>query len=339
MSRYYLILLIFFVSCSPKVEDPVNPGDYSGAKVRVVNEGLFQNGNASVSEIRIDKDEVIENIYNHVNSSALGDVAQSAYTFKNKTYIVVNNSSKIEIVDAQSFQSLGKITNLQSPRYFLPINDTMALVSDLYAHAVSVVDLKNNYKKSSIPLHGWSEQMINIGDYTFITNRWGSALYRVHHETFAIDSLPLSFGANSLVYDTYGKLWVLCGGNELSQNPGAALWIVNPNSFSSELKINFPSTEWPRKLCSNPEKTQLLWLGANNSVYQMPVTKNELPLNAFIQANGKNFYSLGVHPQNGEIYVGDAIDYQQKGKVYRFQSDGTLIKNYTVGQIPTDFIF
>ena len=52
-----------------------------------------------------------------------------------------------------------------------------------------------------------------------------------------------------------------------------------------------------------------------------------------------HYYALGVDPRRGDIYVGDAIDYQQQGVVYRFSADGRGLDTLRVGIIPTDFCF
>ncbi len=63
------------------------------------------------------------------------------------------------------------------------------------------------------------------------------------------------------------------------------------------------------------------------------------PREPFIPASNTIYYALGVDPRRGDIYVGDAIDYQQQGVVYRFSADGRGLDTLRVGIIPTDFCF
>ena len=44
-----------------------------------------------------------------------------------------------------------------------------------------------------------------------------------------------------------------------------------------------------------------------------------------------------VNPANGEVYIADAIDYQQQGKIYRYSPEGELLDEFYVGIIPGAF--
>ncbi len=59
----------------------------------------------------------------------------------------------------------------------------------------------------------------------------------------------------------------------------------------------------------------------------------------FIAADGRNFYGLGVDPDNGTVYVADAIDYVQRGVVLRHAADGSFIGTFHAGRIPGGFVF
>ncbi|MDE7119376.1 MAG: YncE family protein, partial [Muribaculaceae bacterium] len=48
-------------------------------------------------------------------------------------------------------------------------------------------------------------------------------------------------------------------------------------------------------------------------------------------------YGLTVNPRNGEVYVADAIDYQQQGMIYRYSTAGELIDQFYAGITPGAF--
>lgn len=54
-------------------------------------------------------------------------------------------------------------------------------------------------------------------------------------------------------------------------------------------------------------------------------------------------YGLAIDSTNGEIYVGDAIDFEQPGVVYRYRDTGQgaeLVDSFGVkGMLPSAFAF
>jgi len=71
----------------------------------------------------------------------------------------------------------------------------------------------------------------------------------------------------------------------------------------------------------------------------MSIDANTLASTPFISNNNNNFFGLGVHPINEDIYVADALDFVQSGIVFRYSSTASLINQFTVGIIPGRFSF
>ena len=46
---------------------------------------------------------------------------------------------------------------------------------------------------------------------------------------------------------------------------------------------------------------------------------------------------IPIDPNSGEVYIADAIDYQQAGRVYRYSALGEKIEEFYVGVIPGAF--
>ena len=51
------------------------------------------------------------------------------------------------------------------------------------------------------------------------------------------------------------------------------------------------------------------------------------------------FYGLDVDPISSEIYVADAIDFVQRGMVYRFNPEGMPVDTFRTGIAPGAFCF
>lgn len=340
MKKYFLLIFILpalFTSCK-KEPDPVVPAtpNYSGG-VFITCEGVFMNGNAALSFYSFGTDEVNADVFSAVNSSPLGDICQSMYLQNGKAYVVVNNSGKVEVIDADHYNRIATISGLQSPRYFLPVDASHAFVTDLFANAVSVIDLQTNTIAYQIPLNGWTEELANVNGKIYVTNESSNYVYLIDPAgTQVSDSISLSYGSNSLRTDANGKVWVLCGGDAFSSVPGA-LHRINPVTRTVEASFPFPAGQSPWKLRMNPAGDTLYYL--NSDVYRMSINDSSLPSTAFITAGSSSFYGLDIDPNTNVIYLADAIDFSQNGIVSRYRPDGTLVNQFHVGIAPGGFGF
>ena len=62
-----------------------------------------------------------------------------------------------------------------------------------------------------------------------------------------------------------------------------------------------------------------------------------LPEGPFLEEAGTIYYGLTVDPIRGDVYVADAIDYQQPGMICRYSAGGKLIDRFYAGITPGAF--
>lgn len=342
----YLILILIVWSCikselGPQClncpQEPITNTSYKD--LLIINEGNYTNGNASLSLYKTESQEIFNNIYSNANSgNPLGDVAQSAIQINNKLYVVVNNSSKIEILYANNFERLATITGFNSPRYILPVNSQKAYVSDLYANAISIIDLNNNNITGAITTNGWTEKMILHNDTAYICDYTNAKVLIINTNNNAIvGEINTGKGPNSIALDVNNKIWLMCSGG-YSQELGRVMQI-NPLNRQIENTFYFSNINHsPSHLTFNSSKNEFVFL--NQDVYKMSINDVSLPSSPFItKAQGSLFYGLGINKTNNEIYIADAKDYVQKGDIYRYNYNGNLIHLFEAGIIPGDFLF
>lgn len=111
-----------FSSCSSDDNDGGPAGEFASG-VFVVNEGNFQDADGSITHYNSGNGTATQAIYNTTNNGAiLGDVVQSMSISGDLAYLVVNNSNKVEVVNANTFESEYTITDVSLPRYFTTFN-------------------------------------------------------------------------------------------------------------------------------------------------------------------------------------------------------------------------
>jgi hypothetical protein len=77
----------------------------------------------------------------------------------------------------------------------------------------------------------------------------------------------------------------------------------------------------------------------DKGIYQMPLSASNIPLAPLIPMGSNIFHGVAVNPLDNHIFVADAVDYIQKGKVRYYSSTGALIGTINTGIIPVDFYF
>ena len=79
-----------------------------------------------------------------------------------------------------------------------------------------------------------------------------------------------------------------------------------------EKQFRFRKGDCPSEVQLNGTRDTLYWI--NRDVWRMPVAAEQLPVRPFLEYKETKYYGLTVDPDNGDVYVADAIDYQQQGE-------------------------
>ncbi len=322
------------------VRDHQGKGDFSNG-VFIVNEGNYMYGNSTLSFYDPAKRQITNNLFYDINGLPLGDVGQSMNIYGNKGYIVINNSGKIYIIDVTTGKYSGKITGLTSPRHIQFINKNKAYITDLYAGKISIFDPETNRITGSIITkeHSSTEQMVQIGDRIFVSCwSFDNTVLVIDAKTDAITGeIETGKQPGSIVADKENKLWVMCdGGWGKNGNGTPVLQKINPVTGTIELTLTLPSDVNAKRLAINGTRDTLFFI--DKGIWKLAVNADKLPESPFIP-NKRLFYGLAVNPVNSEVYFSDAIDYSQKGIVYRYSSSGAGIDSFKTGITPGAFCF
>ena len=312
--------------------------------VFIVNEGNFMYGNASLSFYDPLTRKLQNDIFYNSNGLPLGDVAQSMAIHNNLGYIVINNSGKVYVIDTSDGKYVGKITGLTSPRYIHFISNEKAYISDLYAGKISIVNPITYQITGSIPTpgHASTEQMVQWNDFLFVSCwSFDNKILVIDTKTDQIvNEITTGKQPGGLVIDKLGKIWTLCDGgwSRIGTTPRIPmLQRIDPSSGIVEKSFTLTSDGAPSRLAINGTGDSILFI--NDGIWKLGITQTSLGNHPYLVTGSHLYYSLGIDPQTSELYLSDAIDYQQQGIIYRYSSLGMKVDSFKTGIILGSFCF
>lgn len=333
-----LIIVLLFTSCilssCKKEKQPQIPVSSNSGDAIIICEGLFGAANSRIDVYDRSTNSIIENVFTTANNRPLGDIAQSGMIINNKLYLVVNNSSKIEVLNLDNFKSEQIVHNLQSPRIILNLH-TKLYVSDIYANKIHVLSYPDLSYIKAINRNGWTEELLYLNNLVYTSNFDHSFVYLIEPNTDQIiDSISISAPSGSILRDKNDKIWVLTGGG-IGQNSNNQIHRINPQSKSIEKTINL-NTSGAFKLKINRSGDKLYYL-KGSQVFTLSIDQETPEL--FYQKNSATWYGIAFDPTNTNIWLCDAKSYVENGEITIISPEGIVSQQFNTGIIPNDVIF
>ncbi len=350
------LLLSWVVIAATSCEDPGSdlfPSRYDEG-VFVVNEGNYNAANASLTYFRTGDGRSFNGVFALENNNLpLGDVAQSMSVHNGRGYVVLNNSNKVEVVDLATLQRIGTITGVAQPRYLLAVDANKAYLSYWGSTGVgggiAVVDLNTLQVTGNLLVGAAVEQMLLHNGTVYATRNGG---FGSDNRLVAIDPANDQTLGETTVGDSpesvvaQGQtLFVLCNGRKTySPNPPyaldsanttpASLWEVEAATLVSGGLIQGSDLAASASDLVNANGKMYFLYGGKLMMWdpQTPATGPSVFVNG-------NFYAFGYDAGDNVFYLGDPVDYQSEGTIFRYSTDGTLLGTFSGGVIPGGFAF
>ena len=344
--RFIALATLLLTSCMKWETGEEETFEASPSGLFITNEGNFQYGNASLSFYDPATRTIENEVFYRANGMKLGDVAQSMIVHNGVGWIVVNNSHVVFAIDLNTFREVGRITNLTSPRYMHFVSADKAYISQIWDNRITVVNPRTYQITGYIECPamtmetGSTEQMVQWGDYVYV-NCWSyqNRILKIDTRTdTVVGELEVGIQPTSLVIDRNGKMWTITDGGYDGSPYGyeaPSLYRIDAETFRIEREFPFALGDAPSEVQINGAGDRIYWL--NEDVWEMDVEAEWLPVRPFLEQRETIYYGLTVDPRSGEVYVADAIDYQQQGMIYRYSPTGELIDEFYVGIIPGAF--
>lgn len=321
--------------------------------VFVVNEGQFLAGNAAITRFNKVSKTVDRDLFNSVNGTALGDIAQSMTVYNSRGYIVVNNSNRLTVVGLPSFAQQAQIDGLAQPRYFAGYKQTGFVTEWLtditQPGRVSVIDLQTLKRDStrSVAVGKGPEEMLVVDNSLLVANSLGNTISVINPDDVTLAStINVPDGPTNIRRGAGNRtVWVLCAGKQvynasfqvdtLRSTPGTLVRFSLDNP-TDQTRFVFPDRlHQPYNLQLSPNQ-QTVYYTYRNAVFAMPVTDARLPAAPLLK---RNFYGLGVDPADGTLYGTDAGAFSADGKVVRFKPTGVLVDSFSTAVAPGRVVF
>lgn len=271
-----------------------------------------------------------QQIYQARHDNPLGDVLQDMQEQAGAYYLVLNNSGLIRKVDTLSWQEEAVISDVGAPR-FLAMNDSLGVVSQLFRAEVLVLHLAEArvLKTLAMPrptgaVRFWQQHFVVLaGDYVVLLDSQAESRLRER---------KLSGTLRQMVEDRQGNLWILS-----SSTAGSRLWRLG-HPQDSLRSFPLPAGRAGEFLAYNAQQNSL-WVATAGAVYRYDITVNGLSESLMIRGNWQSLYGFGLDPRQGEVYLSDALDFDQPADIYRYDSNGTLLDQFKGGLITNGFYF
>ena len=331
------LFTLFLFSCKES-DTANNPKISYDTGILFINEGPFQNGSGSIFHYDRGTRELTDDIFAMANKGAkVGNILQSATNWQGKTYLTVNNSNRIYVVDPKSFAFLDSIKGISQPRYFTGISTQKAVVSS-WEKGVSFISLSSNQVVNSVATGNGADKMLLDVNTLYVINSGGlgkdSTITLVDVLTEkVIKNIKAAPGPNSIV-KAGNSTWVLCGG--YWDLPGEGTLI----EYKSEQIVNtYKVPKYASNLMISREGKELYFL-AGSTIYRkstlIPTQKPE----AFLNRTFLYPYALDQDPLSSKLLMSDAGDFNSGSKIFFINPDTRIISDSLQSGIATNgFIF
>ncbi|MDX1652727.1 MAG: YncE family protein [Brumimicrobium sp.] len=341
----FVLIIVILTGCKKEENnDPSTPESFSNG-ILVLNEGLFQQNNSTLSWIDLSKNEVIHDIFLAKNNRLLGDTGNDLKKYGSKIYVVVNASSTIEVLDSKTLTSIKQISlslngQAQEPRK-ITFWKNKAFVSS-FDGFVNIIDTASLNVINRIQVGQNPEGISVAGDQLFVANSGGLNFPNVDSTVFKIDLI------NEVIVDTF----------TVGKNPGdvyartdGSVYVVKRGDYAGDpselVRIDSNTgqvTSLGFPVSSLSVKNDILVIAyydynsGNSNVSNYDMTSQQMISSSTINSNQvSTLYGAYLLPDNRTVAL-DAMNFTNTGYLRIFGTNGMIESSFEVGLNPNNII-
>jgi DNA-binding beta-propeller fold protein YncE len=303
------------------------------------------------------------NIYSQANPEAtlgLGDVGNDIAIYGSKIYAVINNSNKIEVMDAVTSKRL-KVIDVKNCRYVTFANGKayvsaydgeVQLGDDSPNGFVAEIDTTALSITRTVKVGRQPEEMAVVGDKLYVANSGGYSPPDYERTVSVIDlksftktkDIDVAINLHRLRADQDGDLYVSSRGDYYTIP--SQLYVIDTKTDAVKTVFDIACSN----ICIVGEKAYIIGSEFNYSTFDWVINYslinvktetllNEMFISKTVSDEIKTPYGLAVDPISLNVYVTDAGDYVSPGKLYCIDKNGNTKFTVTTGDIPAHIAF
>lgn len=342
----FCLILFVFLSCKKKEEMPCEtPVSKFENGVLVLNEGLFQQNNTTLSFVDFNSGNVTNQVFASKNARPLGDTGNDMKLYGGKVYIVMNNSGILEVIDAKDATSVKQIPFQNGSVNYFPRQITFlgskAYVSS-YDGYVNIVDTSSLTIENRIQVGANPEGIATDGNFIYVSNSGGLNFPNVDSTVMKIDissnsvveTFNVGHNPGDVICDAQGDIYVVKRGDydtdpsELIRIDGATGQVTNTGIPALTLEKDGDDII----IGYYNYTTQ----NSNVSIYNM--TSESITNNSAVDGSAINGLYGAYRLPNGKIAVLDANGFTTSGFL-RIFNQGNLESSFNVGLNPNSIVY
>lgn len=338
-----LIICFFMLSCKKKNVETNEQVLSISEGYLVLNEGLFNQNNASLTWYDGKTGNVTLDVFQTNNQRGLGDTGNDMMRYGDKIYVVVNVSSIIEVLDANTLKSVKQIPMIAGNKSKQPRN-ILGYGSNVFVSCfdgyVDVIDTVSFQIIKRIKVGDNPENLCLLNQQLLVANSGGlnppqmdSTISIVDLNTLSeVKRIIIGINPGNIIKGLKDHVYIISRGN---YNDVVPRWKL-VNVISGEIEKTFNENILNMEIFQD----SLLIINTNNkSLSLFSMKKNTSKLNDFISLSGVvNPYNIQFLPNKNEICITDANGYVNQGYVSIFDTNGKLKEKFKVGLNPSKII-
>lgn len=343
-----LFIILLTVACKKDKKQEEAAPDHLKNGMLVLNEGLFQLNNSSLSWVDFSSGTVNNDFFTQKTGRLLGDTGNDMQRYGSKIYIVVNVSSTIEVLDAYTGKPIKQVTMQngstgKQPRCiafygnkaFIPCFDGYVDVLDTTSLEI-IQRIKVGANPDAITLSGQRLFVSNSGGLN--TPVMDSTVSVINAENLTeIGKIVVGKNPGSITTAANGQVYVIARGNY--ENIPSRMKRIHPGNMTVDKSYTFDASG----IVKFKDKLLVSYYNYNTSTANTGLfnpASDQLENPAYLHlSNVQTFYGLYYNATQQKIYVKDAQGYTNTGYIRVYSEAGNYINSYHVGLNPNSILF